>query len=90
MFEFIATLFSTLEKQTFENDLQARKSLLESVQSLERQKQHYQFQLEQLNLHLEQTKAAHAMEQEFQRVLKVQDVEVLPVTKNIKMVLRKR
>jgi hypothetical protein len=64
--------------------------LLESLQSSERKKQKLEFQHQQLKLSLEQTKAAHAMEQEFKKSMQLQEVEQPPRSKSIKLVLRKR
>ena len=66
--------------------------MFESVQALERQKQKLKFEYEQHNLDLEQAKAAHDMEEEFQRAMKVEvaSTEVPNKDKPVKLVLRKR
>lgn len=78
-----------IDVQTSEKVKQARK-ILENVQSLERQKQNLQFQQQQLNLSLQQVKATHAMEQVFQKAMKIQEIEPDVRSKPIKLVLRKR
>ena len=78
-------------QQTPEQLKHARK-VLENVQLLERQKQKLQFQLQQFDLSMQQAKATHAMEQEFQKAMKLQEIEqvVVDVRRPIKLVLRKR
>lgn len=74
---------------TPEQILEARK-LFETIQSSERKKQQLEFQLQQLKLNLEQKKAAHAMEQQFQKSMQFKEMEQTPRSRPIKLVLRKR
>ena len=77
--------------------MQARK-ILETVQTLERQKQVLQFQQQQFDLNLQQAMAAHAMEKQFQEALKIQKQVAMPppppaeATRRpaLKLALRKR
>ena len=89
-------LLNLIAQQSAGQLVEARK-LLESAQSLERNKQQLQFQHQQLLLKLQQAKEAQAMEQEFQKTMKLQVTEQAPnrssapnTSSTIKMVLRKR
>ena len=75
-------------QQTQEQLREARK-ILENIQLSERKKQQLEFQHQQLKLSLEQTKAAHAMEQQLQSI-QLQEVEQTSRSRPIKLVLRKR
>lgn len=81
----------SIGQQTPEQLAEARK-VFESVQALERQKQQLQFQLEQQTLSMKQAKAAHDMEREFQRAMKMEQSSDGASTRDnpIKLVLRKR
>ena len=83
------------QQQSPEQLVEARKAL-ELVQSLEREKQKLQFQRDQHKLNMEQAKASHDMEKEFQKAMQMQGIEPTPKSdasqgnKPIKLALRKR
>lgn len=79
-------------QQTPEQLIEARK-LLENLQSSERNMQLLEFQNQQLKLNLQQTQAAHAMEQQFKKSMMLQELEQTeqaPRNRVIKLALRKR
>lgn len=89
--------FDPLAQLTPEQHMQARK-ILETVQTLERQKQVLQFQQQQFALNLQQAMAAQAMEKQFQEALKIQQQVAMPAPPSadttrkpaLKLALRKR
>ncbi len=82
-------------QQTAEQLAELKKAL-ESVQSLEREKQLLEFQAEQFKLNTKQAKAAKDMEKEIQKAMQKHNLEPSPSeaisrsSKPIKLALRKR
>ncbi len=65
--------------------------VLKMVQTLERQRQQVMFQLQQIELSVQQLQDALAMEEQFQQAMKVQNkTPVVEISKPMKLSLRKR
>ncbi len=65
--------------------------VLKMVQTLERQRQQVMFQLQQIELSVQQLQDALAMEEQFQQAMKVQNkTPVVKIGQPMKLSLRKR